>query len=54
MAPDADYPVLITHTKPAETELIMTEIAHINHVREVQGKRQVRIGWLATGQELHL
>ena len=54
MAPDADYPVLITHTKPAETELIMAEIAHINHVRDVQGKRQVRIGWLGTGQELHL
>ena len=54
MAPDADYPVLITHTKPAETELIMAEIAHINHQRDVQGKRQVRIGWLATGQELHL
>lgn len=54
MPPDADYPVLITHTKPAETELIMAEIAHINHQRQQQGQRHVRIGWLGTGQELQL
>lgn len=52
MHPESDYPVLITHTKPAQTELIMAEIAHINHQRELSGKRHVRIGWLGTGQEL--
>lgn len=52
MAPTADYPVLITHTKPAETTLIMDEIAAIQRHRQAQGLRPVRIDWLTTGQEL--
>lgn len=54
MGSAANYPVLITHTKPAETDLIMAEIAHINHQRKVSGQAAVRIGWLSTGQELEL
>jgi ribonuclease BN (tRNA processing enzyme) len=54
MQPQADYPVLITHTKPAETKLIMAEIARINQERQTKGHREVSIGWLTTGQELHL
>lgn len=52
LRPDAHFPVLISHTKPAETSLIMREIADIQQQRQDQGLPPVDIGWLVTGQEL--
>lgn len=48
------YPIYITHTKPAETELIMEEIQRFDET--TPGKREVThdIRWLAAGQEFEL
>ena len=48
------YPIYITHTKPAETELIMDEILRFNRMRQtdVQGCRNIQ--WLRAGQEFNL
>lgn len=54
MRPDADYPIYITHTKPAETQHIMAEITHLNHERRARGLPSHRIGWLASGQSFDL
>ena len=51
LRPDADFPILITHTKPAETAIIMAEILDINREREAQGQQPHAIGWLTSGQE---
>lgn len=49
-----NYPIYITHTKPAETELIMTEIGQLDGKRA--GGQRVRhdIRWLQAGQEFEL
>lgn len=54
MRADADYPVFITHTKPAETQQIMAEITHLNQSRLDQGLPPHRMDWLTTGQEFEL
>lgn len=48
------YPIYITHTKPAETELIMEEIRRFDET--TPGKREVThdIRWLRAGQEFEL
>lgn len=48
------YPIYITHTKPAETELIMTEIRRFDET-QVDGPRVTHdIRWLRVGQEFDL
>lgn len=52
MRPDATYPIYITHTKPAETALIMGQIGDMHLQRQRQGLHPIHIGWLHAGQEL--
>lgn len=48
------YPIYITHTKPAETELIMTEIQRFDET-QVDGPHVTHdIRWLRAGQEFDL
>ncbi|HEY5579778.1 MAG TPA: 3',5'-cyclic-nucleotide phosphodiesterase [Rhodoferax sp.] len=48
------YPIYITHTKPAETELIMAEIQRFDQTR-VNGPHVTHdIRWLRAGQEFEL
>ena len=54
MDPGMDCPVYITHTKPAESELIMQEIMQLNAQRVAAGLRPHAFAWLHTGQELTL
>jgi len=54
MDPGMDCPVYITHTKPAESELIMQEIMQLNAQRVAAGLRPHAFAWLYTGQELTL
>lgn len=48
------YPIYITHTKPAETELIMSEIRKLEGHRPGAKKRAHDIRWLQAGQEFDL
>jgi len=48
------YPIYITHTKPAETELIMAEIRRFDAVAPSDGRVAHDIRWLRAGQELEL
>jgi len=50
IAPGTSYPIYITHTKPAETELIMAEIAHFEKTRPASDKAAHDIRWLLAGQ----
>lgn len=52
--PARDYPIYITHTKPAETEQIMAEIQRFNHppASAPGGRHDIR--WLQAGQEFEL
>lgn len=49
-----DYPVYITHTKPAETELIMAEIERFNATPSGTPPVVHDIRWLRAGQEFVL
>lgn len=54
IAAERHYPIYITHTKPAETELIMSEIRQLES-RSSTGHRIGRdIRWLQAGQEFEL
>jgi ribonuclease BN (tRNA processing enzyme) len=54
IAHDKQYPIYITHTKPAETALIMSEIRQLEN-RSADGRyRSHDIRWLEAGQELEL
>ncbi len=48
------YPIYITHTKPAETELIMSEIRQLEDHRPGSRRRAHDIRWLQAGQEFEL
>ncbi len=48
------YPIYITHTKPAETELIMSEIRKLEGSRPSARKLAHDIRWLQAGQEFDL
>ncbi len=49
-----NYPIYITHTKPAETELIMAEIQKFDQTSPISGNVQHDIHWLRAGQEFEL
>ncbi len=48
------YPIYITHTKPAETELIMTEIRRFDQTVVASSNLHHDIRWLYAGQEFEL
>ena len=51
---DNRYPIYITHTKPAETDLIMSEIAMFEHSTVAGAASEHDIRWLCAGQEFIL
>jgi ribonuclease BN (tRNA processing enzyme) len=48
------FPIFITHTKPAETELIMTEIQRFDQTQPFGPNVAHDIRWLRAGQEFQL
>ena len=54
IAPGRNYPIYITHTKPAETEMIMSEIRALDVCGPSGNRRQHDIRWLQAGQEFDL
>lgn len=48
------FPIYITHTKPAETELIMTEIQKFDQTQPAGPNVDHDIRWLRAGQEFEL
>jgi len=54
IAVDHHYPIYITHTKPAETELIMSEIRKLEGKRATDPRVRHDIRWLRAGQEFEL
>lgn len=54
IAQGSNYPIYITHTKPAETELIMSEIRALAAGGPTGNRRQHEIRWLQAGQEFDL
>lgn len=48
------YPIYITHTKPAETELIMSEVQRFDHRVAISPHVSHDIRWLSAGQEFVL
>ena len=48
------FPIFITHTKPAETELIMTEIQRFDQTQPFGPDVSHDIRWLRAGQEFEL
>lgn len=51
---DQTYPIYITHTKPAETDLIMEEVHRFDRETNARGAQRHDIRWLYAGQELEL
>ncbi len=49
-----NYPIYITHTKPAETGLIMAEIREFDQTRPLSPRGTHDIRWLQAGQEFEL
>lgn len=54
MHPGTEYPIYITHTKPAETELIMQEIEMLRQSDSAAIWNTHAIHWLCAGQEFVL
>jgi ribonuclease BN (tRNA processing enzyme) len=54
MAKDTRYPVYITHTKPAETAMIMSEIPCFDPALPLEGHITPDIHWLRAGQEFEI
>ena len=54
IAPGTSYPIYITHTKPAETELIMAEIECFEQARPSCDQAAHDIRWLRAGQEFEV
>ena len=54
IAPGASYPIYITHTKPAETELIMAEIDRFEQAGSTGDRAAHDIRWLRAGQEFEI
>lgn len=52
--PGKNYPIYITHTKPAETELIMAEIQSFDQTHPSAKEVSHDIRWLSAGQEFDL
>ena len=51
---DKRYPIYITHTKPAETELIMAEIQRFDQTQPCGPNVTHDIRWLRAGQEFEI
>ena len=51
---DNRFPMFITHTKPAETDLIMAEIQRFDQTQPFGPNVSHDIRWLHAGQEFHL
>lgn len=51
---DKSFPIFITHTKPAETELIMAEIQRFDQTQPFGPNVSHDIRWLRAGQEFEL
>jgi hypothetical protein len=54
IAEGRDYPIYITHTKPAEAELIMAEILDFERSSASASGKAHDIRWLLAGQEFDL
>ena len=54
IAPGRNYPIYITHTKPAETDLIMAEIQRFDQTAPFGPNVTHDIRWLRAGQEFEL
>ncbi len=54
IAPGTHYPIYITHTKPAETGLIMEEIRRFDHLPSQAGDHPHDIRWLSAGMCLEV
>ena len=54
IAKGKNYPIYITHTKPAETELIMAEIQRFDQTQPFGLNVSHDIRWLRAGQEFEL
>ncbi|MBN9411692.1 MAG: 3',5'-cyclic-nucleotide phosphodiesterase [Burkholderiales bacterium] len=54
IAKGRQYPIYITHTKPAETDLIMSEIQGLDQTRTFGLNFMHDIRWLRAGQEFEL
>ncbi|HMS04180.1 MAG TPA: 3',5'-cyclic-nucleotide phosphodiesterase [Burkholderiaceae bacterium] len=51
---DKRFPIYITHTKPAETDLIMEEVQRFDQTQSINGNVVHDIRWLHAGQEFEL
>jgi cAMP phosphodiesterase len=51
---DRRFPIYITHTKPAETDLIMSEVQHLTSRDPADAAPAHDIRWLSAGQEFVL
>jgi ribonuclease BN (tRNA processing enzyme) len=54
IAKDKQFPIYITHTKPAETDLIMSEIQRFDQTQPFGAEAGHDIRWLHAGQEFEL
>lgn len=54
IAPEQRYPIYITHTKPAETGLIMAEVKRFDETPSRAGDVRHDIRWLSAGQTFEL
>lgn len=54
IAKDRRFPIYITHTKPAETDLIMSEIQRFDQTQPMGPDAGHDIRWLHVGQEFQL
>jgi ribonuclease BN (tRNA processing enzyme) len=54
LPPHADYPIYITHAKPAEASQVMADIRQLNVARHASGMPSLTIDGLVTGQTLTL
>jgi hypothetical protein len=53
IAPGKHYPIYITHTKPAETDMIMSEIQQFDQNQLCESVSH-DIRWLSAGQEFEI
>jgi hypothetical protein len=54
IANDKRFPIYITHTKPAETEMIMSEIQRFDQTLPLVPHVSHDIHWLRAGQEFEI
>jgi hypothetical protein len=54
IAPDQRYPIYITHTKPAETSLIMEEIQRFDTTPDQAGNARHDIRQLSAGMSFEV